>query len=54
MPTTYPFFCPVCDRPYSSTVSREAVLETVKKHVAGQHPDYDPEWWDTYPTNAEN
>lgn len=24
-------------------------LESVKKHVAEQHTDYDPEWYDTYP-----
>lgn len=24
-------------------------LEAVKEHVRKQHPDHDPEWFDTYP-----
>lgn len=45
----YVFFCPRCDRKYTSEKSREDVREQVKTHVAGAHPDYDPEWFLTYP-----
>lgn len=46
-------YCPRCDRPYSGKNSDEA-LETVKKHVAEQHPDHDPDWADTYPEAFAN
>ncbi len=36
------FYCPRCDKPKKN-------LEECKKHVAEQHPDHDPEWWDTHP-----
>jgi hypothetical protein len=50
MPTSgNEMYCPRCDRIYDGG-SRSATLEIVKKHVAEQHPDHDPEWWDTYPT----
>lgn len=40
--TSTQMYCPRCDRLYEN-------LEKVKKHVAEQHPDHDPEWWETYP-----
>lgn len=44
------FFCPRCDRKFISVKNGSMVelLERVKKHVAGQHPDHDPEWYDTH------
>lgn len=33
-------YCPRCNRPYAN-------LELAKEHVAGQHPDHDPNWWDS-------
>lgn len=47
-------YCPRCDHKYDSLKNREATLEIVKDHVAKQHPDHDPEWWDTYPENFAN
>lgn len=46
-------FCPRCDRPYFGKTADEA-LENVKKHVAEQHPDHDPVWWETYPESFAN
>ena len=49
MATTPPFYCPrSCHegRTY-------ATLDEVKKHVAGQHPDHDPDWAED-PENAHN
>lgn len=43
----YRVYCPRCDREYTSEVSRADAMEKVKKHVPEQHPDHDPEWWDT-------
>lgn len=40
--------CPRCDRKYGGKDKNE-VWNRVKKHVAEQHPDHDPEWFDTYP-----
>lgn len=37
-----PWYCPRCDRVYDT-------LQKCIEHVAGQHPDHDPEWWDTHP-----
>lgn len=43
-------FCPRCDRPYVGEGTKEtSALEKVKRHVAGQHPDHDPQWFETYP-----
>ena len=41
--STKPMYCPRCDK-------LKPNLEVLKDHVSKQHPDYDPEWWDTYPT----
>lgn len=30
-----------------------ASLEDLKKHVREAHPDYDPEWFDTYPEETK-
>lgn len=43
-------YCPRCDRQYTANTDNE-VLEKVKTHVSGQHPDHDPEWYDTYPSD---
>lgn len=45
----YTQYCPRCDNPYTSNESKAAALEKVKTHVAAQHPDHDPEWYETYP-----
>lgn len=37
-------FCPRCDRAYSHK-NKDTLLEKIKKHVAEQHPDHDPDWW---------
>jgi hypothetical protein len=44
------FFCPRCGRKHEAP-TRAQVEEDVKGHVADAHPDYDPDWWDTYPAN---
>lgn len=41
-----PVYCPRCDRLYPN-------LEAAKTHVAKQHPDHDPEWWDTHPSDDD-
>lgn len=46
MPQPFEVFCPRCDRSYFSESSEEDALEKAKKHVAEQHPDHDPEWYD--------
>lgn len=46
--TLIKFICPRCDRPYYAPTADE-VLEKVKTHVSGQHPDHDPLWYETYP-----
>lgn len=51
--TIYTMYCPRCDRPYEGN-SNDDVLEKVKLHVQGQHPDHDPEWFETYPTYYDN
>lgn len=50
MPETT-FHCPRCDRSYSSKDFKnlKQLEERVRKHVREQHPDYDPEWFDTFP-----
>ena len=55
MSTVYPKseYCPRCDRLFLAPTPK-ALDEKVKKHVAEAHPDYDPEWWDTYFNNEEN
>lgn len=45
-------YCPRCDRMYIGEGTPETrALAKVKKHVAGQHPDHDPLWFETYPEN---
>lgn len=39
--------CPRCDRTYDSGTSAADTLAMVKKHVALQHPDHDPDWAET-------
>lgn len=48
-------YCPRCDRKFleSSGPLRKRV-EALKKHVRDNHPDYDPEWYDTYPHKEED
>lgn len=50
-------YCPRCDRQYTEPVNGTnrtivylRLLEKLKQHVMLQHPDHDPEWYDTYPT----
>lgn len=40
-----PYYCPRSCRKGRTYPT----LEAVKKHVRDQHPEYDPEWYDTYP-----
>lgn len=44
------FFCPRCDRRYDRKdgESYTGLLNRVIFHVSQQHPDHDPEWWDTF------
>lgn len=44
------FYCPRCDRAYERKDGEtyNAFVERVKRHVSQQHPDHDPEWWDTF------
>lgn len=49
MIVVYVFFCPRCDRKYTSETSAQEVEDQVKTHVAGQHPNHDPNWFETYP-----
>ena len=55
MPTTqvYTMYCPRCDRVKTGT-TEDDVLEQVKKHVAENHQDHDPLWWETYPESFNN
>lgn len=48
-------FCPRCDRPYKGAIgeSYRKLLDRVIKHVAEQHPDHDPEWYDTFPDHVD-
>ena len=46
-------YCPRCDRPFNLTKKGLEALDQLKEHVANQHPDYDPEWYDTYPESEE-
>lgn len=52
--TNNTMYCPRCDRPFNSGTSQDATLELVKVHVAGQHPDHDPLWFETYPEAFAN
>jgi hypothetical protein len=46
---TFVYFCPRCDRKIESDISTAEVEKKTRTHVSEAHPDYDPEWWDTYP-----
>jgi hypothetical protein len=50
------FHCPRCDREFvkETSDSHVEILNDVIKHVANQHPDYDPEWFDTHSMNHSN
>lgn len=52
---TTKMYCPRCDRAYTAEGkdSYMNVLKRVISHVAEQHPDHDPEWYDTYPHKDE-
>lgn len=48
-------YCPRCDREYPWDGTKYKFrLEKLIKHVALQHPDHDPEWFDTYPHPEED
>lgn len=50
-----PLYCPRCDRAYTTKKeTRIDTIERLKKHVALQHPDHDPNWFDTYPNNEKD
>ncbi|ADD81089.1 gp091 [Rhodococcus phage ReqiPoco6] len=52
-PTPKIFFCPRCDRPFpQGTKSLQTLSSDLLKHVHEAHPDYDSEWYDTYPEEA--
>lgn len=43
-------FCPRCDRAYPKSMGAlRDRIQTLKRHVRLQHPDHDPQWYDTYP-----
>lgn len=48
-------FCPRCDRTYTAKPgdSYWRFLERLKTHVREQHPDHDPEWFDTFPEHED-
>lgn len=53
-PTQGQLYCPRCDRVFiTQNEKRIDTIERLKKHVALQHPDHDPEWFDTYPHGKE-
>lgn len=41
-----PVYCPRCDRLYPN-------LAACIEHVDKQHPDHDPEWYDTHPQDDD-
>lgn len=51
-PVVTTLYCPRCDRKYTSKKdeSYKKLMDRLIKHVALQHPDHDPQWYDTYPT----
>lgn len=49
---TYSAWCPRCDREYQEDTWTKA-FDKVKEHVKGQHPDHDPQWYDTYPEDRK-
>jgi hypothetical protein len=44
---TFIFYCPRCPKEYKSNISMELAEKECIKHVSGQHPDHDPNWYDT-------
>ena len=44
-------YCPRCDKAFDRKTgwTYTELLNKVKSHVEHQHPDHDPEWFDTYP-----
>lgn len=49
-------FCPRCDRRYEGKIgsSYRELLDKVIKHVAEQHPDHDPLWYETHSAEHPN
>lgn len=48
-------YCPRCDRVFiTQNEKRIDTIERLKKHVRFQHPDHDPEWFDTYPHDEKD
>lgn len=43
------YYCPRCNDKIESYVSTEDAEDLTKTHVSLAHPDYDPEWYITYP-----
>ncbi|QXO14093.1 hypothetical protein SEA_ENDAVE_71 [Gordonia phage EndAve] len=52
--STSVLYCPRCDRKYESKVgeSYRKLMDRLIKHVRDQHPDHDPEWFDTFPSHV--
>ncbi|QGJ90415.1 hypothetical protein HWC81_gp70 [Gordonia phage Crocheter] len=52
--STSVLYCPRCDRKYEGKVgeSYRKLMDRLIKHVRDQHPDHDPEWFDTFPSHV--
>lgn len=52
--STSVLYCPRCDRKYQGEVgeSYRKLMDRLIKHVRDQHPDHDPEWFDTFPSHV--
>jgi hypothetical protein len=50
----FTYYCPRCDDKTESGVSWAEAEKIVKAHVKKAHPDYDPNWFDTYPEKYSN
>lgn len=51
---TSTLYCPRCDRKYDSKSGEtyKRLMDRLIKHVSEQHPDHDPEWFDTFPSHV--
>lgn len=48
-------FCPRCDRKFKGKKDGElygSIMDRLIQHVRIQHPDHDPEWFDTFPSHV--
>ena len=53
---TFVYICPATcnDRRFESKISSLDAEEKCKKHVREAHPDFDPEWYITYPDGLKD